>query len=142
MGQDQSVQMTMRLTGNGKPPEPVWVSEKPGPVESSLLYYRGLVYALMDNGVLVCLDGNTGKECYRERLGGECNSSPVASDGRVYVSNNEGTTFVVKAGTEFTLLSTNKLGERITASPAISGNELIYRTDSPKEQNPGSRRAF
>jgi hypothetical protein len=46
------------------------------------------------------------------------------------VSDNEGTTFVVKAGREFELLGTNSLGERITASPAISGNELFYRTDS------------
>ena len=84
----------------------------------------------MDNGVLVCLDGKTGKEKYRQRLGGDCNSSPVASDGRIYVSNNDGTTFVVQAGREFKLLATNELGERITASPAISGDELIYRTDS------------
>ena len=27
-------------------------------------------------------------------------------------------------------MGTNKLGERISASPAISGDELIYRTDS------------
>jgi len=120
----------IRLTGDGKPPEPVWVSKKPGPVEPSLLYYKGLLYALMDNGVLVCLDGKTGEEQNRERLGGACNSSPVASDGRIYLSNNDGTTFVVQAGKEFRLLSTNKLGERITASPAISGNNLIYRTDS------------
>jgi outer membrane protein assembly factor BamB len=84
----------------------------------------------MDNGVLVCLDGKTGKEHYRERLGGACNSSPVASDGKIYLSNNDGTTFVVKAGEEFLLLATNKLSERITASPAITGNWLIYRTDS------------
>jgi outer membrane protein assembly factor BamB len=119
----------IRLRG-GKPPKAAWVSEKPGVMEPSLLYYRGLVYALMDNGVLVCLDGKTGKEQYRERLGGKCNSSPVASDGRIYLRNNDGTTFVVKAGKEFRRLSTNRLGERITASPAISGDELIYRTDS------------
>ena len=46
------------------------------------------------------------------------------------MSNNDGTTFVVQAGENFELLSTNELGERITASPAISGNDLIYRTDS------------
>jgi outer membrane protein assembly factor BamB len=84
----------------------------------------------MDNGVLVCLDGRTGEENYRQRLGGNCNATPVASDGRIYVSNNDGTTFVVRAGKNFELLFTNELGERITASPAISGNDLIYRTDS------------
>ena len=122
----------------------MWVSEKPGPLEPSLLYYRGLLYAWMDNGVLVCLDGKTGKELYRERLGGGCNSSPIASDGRIYLSDNDGTTFVVKAGREFELLATNQLGERITASPAVSGNRLYYRTDSHLyciEQNAARRLA-
>jgi len=126
----QSPIHAIRLTGDGRPPELVWVSEKPGPQEPSPIYYRGLLYSLMDNGVLVCLDGKTGKELYRKRLAAECNSSPIAAGGRIYFSDNEGATFVVKAGREFELLSTNSLGERITASPAISGNELFYRTDS------------
>jgi hypothetical protein len=37
---------------------------------------------------------------------------------------------VVQVGTKFELLATNELGERIKASPAISGDALIYRTDS------------
>ena len=120
----------IRLNGGGKQPEPLWISKNFGPIEPSLLYYRGLLYALMDNGILTCLDGKTGAEQYRERLGGNCNSTPIASDGRIYLSNNDGKTFVAKAGPEFELLATNDLGERITASPAISGNDLIYRTDS------------
>ncbi len=120
----------IRLTANGESPEAVWVSEKPGSQEPSLLYYRGLLYVLKDNGVLVCLDGETGREQYRQRLGGTCNSSPIAGEGRIYLSNNEGSTFVVRAGREFELVARNELGERITASPAISGDQLIYRTDS------------
>jgi len=108
----------------------VCVSKKAGPVESSVLYYRGLLYALMDNGMLVCLDGTTGDEVYRERLGGACNSSPVANNGHVFLSDNDGRTFVVKAGREFKVQATNQLGERISASPAITENWLIYRTDS------------
>ena len=126
----QSPIHAIRLNGDGKPPEPLWVSEKPGPVEPSLLYYRRLLYALMDNGVLTCLDGRTGAEHYRERLGGNCSSSPIASDERIYLSNNDGKTFVLRTGTQFKLLATNNLGERITASPAITGDDLIYRTDS------------
>ncbi len=126
----QSAIHAIRLKGKGRPPDPVWVSKKPGPVEPSLLFYRGLVYALMDNGILTCLEAKTGLEHYRKRLGGECNSSPIASDGKIYASNNDGATFVIQAGKEFRLLSTNQLGERITASPAISGNELLYRTDT------------
>jgi outer membrane protein assembly factor BamB len=121
-----------RYTAKGKdlPPERLWVSDKPGPQEPSPLYYRGYLYAWMDNGVLACLDGKTGKEIYRKRLGGAANSSPIGSGGRVYLSDNEGSTFVVKAGPEFELLATNRLGERLTASPAVSGNRLYYRTDS------------
>lgn len=126
----QSPIHAIRLAGKGQPPETVWVSGKPGPQEPSPLYYRGLLYALLDNGVLACLDGKTGKELYRERLGGPCNSSPIGAGGRVYLSDNDGATYVVKAGSKFGLLATNSLGERITASPAVSGNRLYYRTDS------------
>ena len=126
----QSQIHAIRLTGERKPPEPLWISEKAGPQEPSPLYYRGLLYVLMDSGVLVCLEGKTGKELYRHRMGGACNSSPVAADGRVYLANNDGTIFVVKAGSAFELLATNSLGERITASPAVSGKNLFYRTDS------------
>ncbi len=126
----QSPIHAIRLMPNGQRPEVVWINEKPGPVEPSLLYYRGLLYVLMDNGVLRCLDGATGKELYRERLGGDFNSSPIAGDGRIYLSNNDGRTFVVAAGREFKLLATNELGERITASPAVVSRAIIYRTDS------------
>jgi outer membrane protein assembly factor BamB len=126
----QSAIHAIRLNDDNRPPQAVWVSDKPGGVEPSLLYYRGLLYVLMDNGVLVCFDGATGHEHYRERLGGACNSSPVASDGRIYLSNNDGQTFVVRAGKTFEVLATNDLGERITSSPAIVGDAMIYRTDS------------
>lgn len=126
----QSPIHAIRLQGGRKAPEAVWTSDKQGGVEPSLLYYQGLLYVLMDNGILVCFDGQTGREHYRERLGGNCNSSPVASGGRIYASNNDGETFVIKAGANFELLATNPLGERITASPAITGQRLIYRTDS------------
>ena len=126
----QSAIHAIKLKGDGEPPETVWVNRSPGPVEPSLLYYRGLLYALKDNGVLVCFDGQTGEELYREPLGGDCNSSPIASDGHIFASNILGKTFVVRAGKKFELLATNDLGERTTASPAVSGHTVIYRTDS------------
>jgi outer membrane protein assembly factor BamB len=120
----------VRLRGEGKPPEPVWVSRRTGPQEPSLLYYDGLLYAWMDIGVLTCLDALTGEEVYRQRIGGPSNSSPVAAAGRIYVSDNDGATYVIRAGRQFELLSTNRLGERITASPAVVDSDLYIRTDS------------
>ena len=125
----QSTIHAIRLNAEGAP-TPLWVSEQPGPVEPSLLVYQGHLYSWMDNGVLACLEAATGHERYRQRLGGEANSSPVAAAGRVYVNNTLGQTFVVRAGPEFDLLATNDLGERISASPALLGDQLLMRTDS------------
>ena len=125
----QSPIHAIRLNGS-KPPRQLWETEKTGPLEPSLLCYRGLLYAWMDNGVLVCFDTKDGRELYRKRLGGNSNSSPIAGSGRIYVSNNSGQTFVVRAGRTFELLATNELGERISASPAITGDWLVHRTDS------------
>ena len=66
----QSQIHAIRLNADGQPPTRLWVSDKPGAVEPSLLYYRGLLYAWMDNGVLLCFDGQTGSEQYRQRLDG------------------------------------------------------------------------
>jgi len=117
------------VAGRWEVTEPVWVSQKAGPSTVSALLPRAGVRR----------DGRwhprgprrkTGKEHYRERLKGAFNSSPVAGNGHVYVSNNDGITSVLKAGTEFEAVSSNNLGERISASPAITGDAMIYRTDS------------
>ncbi|MBM3457928.1 MAG: PQQ-like beta-propeller repeat protein [Armatimonadetes bacterium] len=126
----QSPIHAIRLTPGGAAPEPVWVSAKPGPQEPSLLYYRGILYALLDTGILTALEGATGRELYRERVAAEANSSPVAADGRIYVSDIRGRTTVLQAGPEPRVLAANELGERITASPALVSGKLLLRTDS------------
>lgn len=54
----------------------------------------------------------------------------MAGNGHVYVSNTDGTVFVVRAGPAFEVVAANDLGERVMASPAVSGDAMIYRTDS------------
>jgi len=120
----------LRLQGNGQPPEKLWISKKPAGEVPSLLYYRGLVYVVLDSGILSCLDAQTGEEVYRERLGKAVYSSPVACDGHLFVSDQDGRTHVLKAGRTFVRLHLNLLGERIVSSPAIVDDTLLYRTDS------------
>lgn len=103
-------------------------SKRPGLVQSSLMQYRGVVYEMMDDGVLTALNVKTGAELYRERLKGSFSSSPVAGNGNVYVSNTDGVTFVVKAGRDFEVVAANDLGERIMLPPctsALAGRHLI-----------------
>ena len=82
-----------------------------------------------DNGVATCLDAKTGAMLWSERLGGNFSSSPLYADGRIYVSNREGKTFVLAPGREYKLLATNQLDGTIMASPAAVDDALFIRTD-------------
>ncbi|HMY70391.1 MAG TPA: hypothetical protein PLQ88_01045, partial [Blastocatellia bacterium] len=54
-------------------------------------------------------------------------ASPIAADGKVYFSSEDGEIFVVKAGPKFELLSTNPVGEVMMATPAISDGMIFIR---------------
>ena len=51
----------------------------------------------------------------------------MAGDGKIYLSGRNGTVSVVAAGKTFKVLSVNKLGDPLDASPAISGGRLYLR---------------
>jgi outer membrane protein assembly factor BamB len=88
------------------------------------------VYSVTDNGVVYCLDAKTGKEIYgRQRLRpGTYSGSFVLADGKLYVTNEDGVTSVVKAGPEFQVLSENEFEDYSLSSPAISGGTMYFRT--------------
>jgi outer membrane protein assembly factor BamB len=68
---------------------------------------------------------------YKERLGAGGDgftASPVASDGRLYFTSEEGSVFVVKPGASFSVLATNQMGEICMATPAISEGTIFFRT--------------
>jgi outer membrane protein assembly factor BamB len=98
------------------------------------LVYRGLLYAGNDWGILTVYEARTGREVYKTRIvesqGGAYTASPVAGDGKVYFTSEDGDVYVVQAGTEFKLLATNPLGEVCMATPAISDGRLYFRTQN------------
>lgn len=97
------------------------------------LAYDGLLYVLANNGVFDAYDLQTGAEVYRQRLpdvGSGFSASPVAADGRIYLSSEDGDVVVVKAGREFAHIATNSMGDLIMATPAISDGTLYIRTTS------------
>ena len=56
-------------------------------------------------------------------------ASPVAVDGKVFFTNDDGETFVLRAGAKFELLHVNDLGERTLASPALVDGRWYIRTE-------------
>ncbi|MDP6905449.1 MAG: PQQ-binding-like beta-propeller repeat protein, partial [Verrucomicrobiota bacterium] len=94
----------------------------------SMLMKDGHLYAAMDAGFAACWDSATGKELWKERLGGAFFASPVLVGERIYATNLSGKTFVYSTDPkEFKLLATNQLGNEVYASPIVSGNRLYLR---------------
>ena len=106
-----------------------WASENgpdvPTPVTDGTYFY-----IVRDNGVMWCLDAKTGVPLYGpQRLRpGTYSSSPVLADGKLYISNEDGLTSVVKAGPEFELLAENALDDYILSSPAVSDGQVFIRS--------------
>ncbi|HUG90945.1 MAG TPA: PQQ-binding-like beta-propeller repeat protein, partial [Planctomycetaceae bacterium] len=107
-----------------------WQEKRNIPEVPSPLAYGGRVYVVRNGGVLTCLEGETGRIVFRQRLGapGSYYSSPVAGDGKVYLASQDGMLVVLAAGETFQVLARNELAEAVFATPAISDGTLYVRT--------------
>jgi outer membrane protein assembly factor BamB len=108
-----------------------WSAPRTGGYMCTPLVYRGLVYIVRFNGVLVAFDARNGDKKYETRLGGATSAftaSPVANDGRVYIASEDGQIFVVKAGPAYEQIAMNEMSAPVLASPAISEGRLLLRT--------------
>ena len=108
-----------------------WSVARDGGYMCTPLVYRGLVYIVKYNGVLSVYDAKTGERKYQERLAGGTSAftaSPVAADGKVYLANEDGQVFVIKAGPAYELVTLNDMGAPVLATPAISEGRLLFRT--------------
>ncbi len=107
----------------------LWSTSRGGTYIPTPIVYRGLLYVLHNNGRLTVHDAATGELAYRGRVGkaASFSSSPVAADGRLYFTTEEGTTYVVRAGATYQVLETNHLGEIVMSTPAMSGGLLVIR---------------
>jgi outer membrane protein assembly factor BamB len=110
-----------------------WSKISRGPYMPTPVAYHGILYSLNNDGVFDAYEVATGKEIYRQRLdpvGSGFSASPVAADGKLYLSNEDGEMLVVVAGREFRVISTNPLGELLMATPALSDGVMYVRSSS------------
>jgi outer membrane protein assembly factor BamB len=94
----------------------------------SPIAYKDWFYVVSDVGYIGCNEGATGKRLWLEKLGKHHHASPVLVNDRIYVPDDSGTTWVLKAGPVFEVLAKNELKEEIYASPAISQGRLLLRS--------------
>jgi outer membrane protein assembly factor BamB len=84
--------------------------------------------------IAACLEARTGKPVWQSRLGEAkregFSASPVVVDGKIFITNDDGETFVIAAGPKFNLLHVNRLNEQTLATPALVNGEWYFRTAS------------
>jgi outer membrane protein assembly factor BamB/protein tyrosine phosphatase (PTP) superfamily phosphohydrolase (DUF442 family) len=109
----------------------VWSRTGRGSYMPTPLIYKGILYVLNNGGVFDAYNLKSGAELYRQRLpavGDGFSASPVAADGKIYLSNEDGEILVVAAGEKFTHIATNSMGELLMATPALSEGVMYVRT--------------
>ena len=125
--------MAIRLGGSGDitdSPNVLWKYAKGTAYVPSPILYGDYVYLMTDAGLLTCLDAKTGEVKYegsRVPIPTKFMGSPVAFDGKILLTSEDGDTFVLKAGPTYEVLGTNSLGEPIYASPALSQGRIFIR---------------
>jgi outer membrane protein assembly factor BamB len=95
------------------------------------LLYRGVLYMVNDNGIVTTLHPDTGAVIKQGRLTGAPGAvfaSPVAADGHIYFTTEDGAVVVVLPGGDLAVKSVNRLPEAAYATPAIADGRLYVRT--------------
>ena len=118
-------------SGESRSRSVAWSKGQRGPYMPTPLIYGGYVYILGNAGIFDCYALADGQEIYRQRIpdaGSGFSASPVESDGKIYLSGEDGEIVVVKAGPKFELLARNDMADPVMATPAISGGLMIIRS--------------
>ena len=128
--------LALRAGGTGDISEShlVWKYEgSGGPDVPSPICDGEYLYLVDDRGMVTCLDPKTGAVVYGPETTREgiVSASPIISEGRMYILNEQGVTTVVATGPEFKILATSELdGSYTLASPAVSGKQIFIRTET------------
>ncbi len=127
--------LAIRPTGKGDITKThlVWKVTKGSPFVPSPMLYQGYIYMVDDIlSIITCYNAKTGDLVYRERLGSAgkhgFSASPVAVNGKIFFTNDDGETFVVASGPKFQLLHINSFGTKTLASPALVDGKWYFRT--------------
>ena len=121
--------LAVKLPTGDALPEIAWRVKKSVPNIPSPILVGDEIVMVSDKGVATCLDADSGEVRFSERLGGNFCSSPIYADGRIWVGNREGQTFILTPGKEFHVEATNQLDGEIMATPIAVGPALFLRTD-------------
>lgn len=125
--------IAVRLGGSGDVTNShiAWRYKKSIPYAPTHVLYDNVLYLVRNGGIVTALDPSTGELHKRGRARGALESyyaSPVAADGKVFLTSEAGKVTVLKAGTEWEILALNDLGEDVVATPILADGKIYLRT--------------
>lgn len=110
-----------------------WRYYKTLPNVPSPLLYDDVLYLIKDGGILTALDKQTGEVTKQGRVRDAMDryfASPVAADGKVFLSSEMGKITVLDPGPQWEIRQVNDMGEEVWATPVIIDGKLYVRTKS------------
>ena len=121
------------LTGNNTSNEWIaWSQPRGAGIHPCFLISDQRLFVLFDAGLLTCFDAKNGETIFpRQRLntgGGRFYASPWGYNGKVFLLNENGTTWVVEDSSDFKVVRQNHLEESAWATPATARGSLFIRT--------------
>lgn len=132
-GYPTKIAMAIRLGQTGDltgTPNAIWKYAKGTAYVPSPILYGDYLYLTTDRGILTALDAKTGEVKYeggRTPVPATFTASPVAFEGKILMTSEDGDTFIIKAGPKHEIIGTNSIGEPVYASPAIADGRIFIR---------------
>lgn len=122
------IEGTMKLDTENPPEGVAWAQLRAGPGMASPVVSGDYLY-VCSRGILCCYNGKTGERVYKSRLP-RCKSitaSSWADDEHVFLLDESGKTFVIKAGPEFEIVATNQMDDLFWSTAAVTEGALLLR---------------
>lgn len=118
--------------GETSSPWVAWSQKRGSSIHPGYLISGDRLFVCYDSGLLGCFDAKTGTELLaKTRLdtkGGRFYASPWAYNGRIFLLNENGDTWVIEDAPTYRLVRKNSLGDVAWATPAIAHGSLFLRT--------------
>ena len=106
-----------------------WSSDSNVPAKPSPVASGDRIYMIDDNGVLTCFRPSDATTVFRKRVPGNYSASPLLAGGHLYLCSQEGVVTVIKDAEQYVEVAKTTLDARLMASPAVVGNDLLFRSE-------------
>ena len=130
-GWPEKVLLAIRADGRGDVTKThiEWQKRKGICYVPSMLLHEGRLYGVNDDGIANCYVAETGEVLWTERVPGNFSASLALVGDRLYIPNEAGKMYVLRASDKFEIMAENDLGDGGFATPTIVGGRIYLRTD-------------